>query len=176
MKPWDEDGMPGGYALGPMQAQHEPHEPQTASVNDLKRYSHVVTKVGHFDTKCGHFVAWRNSPLLREPILLQNGLWPRLGGEAVLIQDSIRRLAVCWRCMASQLSDQALEADHNDVVASMNSIILSGSLLALVGIGYRINTCVIPVSSDASLRCCGVDAVLLDLEECLVDPCRLPVG
>lgn len=42
--------------------------------------------------------------------------------------------------MASQLRDQALEADHNDVVASMNSIILSGSLLALVGIGYRINT------------------------------------
>eukprot|EP00434_Breviolum_minutum_P021577 symbB.v1.2.019045.t1/scaffold1537.1/size118942/10 len=41
--------------------------------------------------------------------------------------------------MASQI-DQALEADHNDVVASMNSIILSGSLLALIGIGYRINT------------------------------------
>ena len=49
-----------------------PDEAQTASVNDLKRYSHVVTKVGHFDTKCGHFVAWRNLPLLREPILLQN--------------------------------------------------------------------------------------------------------
>jgi hypothetical protein len=57
-----------------MRPQHEPHEAQTASVNDLKRYSHVVTKVGHFDTKCGHFVAWRNLPLLREPILLQNGM------------------------------------------------------------------------------------------------------
>eukprot|EP00439_Symbiodinium_sp_Y106_P008734 s1585_g1.t1 len=36
--------------------------------------------------------------------------------------------------------DQAAEADHNDVIASMNSIILTGSLLALIAIGYRINT------------------------------------
>jgi len=38
------------------------------------------------------------------------------------------------------MPDQAAEADHNDIIASMNSIVLTSSLLALIAIGYRINT------------------------------------
>jgi len=77
--------------------------------------------------------------------------------------------------MASQI-DQALEADHNDVVASMNSIILSGSLLALIGIGYRINTHRLkhlPESGAAItlgfLVGCMVRALQLEQEEALLN-------
>eukprot|EP00930_Biecheleria_cincta_P045577 TRINITY_DN31415_c0_g1_i1.p1 TRINITY_DN31415_c0_g1~~TRINITY_DN31415_c0_g1_i1.p1 ORF type:complete len:653 (-),score=89.53 TRINITY_DN31415_c0_g1_i1:28-1881(-) len=39
-----------------------------------------------------------------------------------------------------QVGDQASDSDHEEAFASLNSVIVTGSLLALIGIGYRINT------------------------------------